>query len=70
MAFFWVPLPPFLHILRSVITVQESHYLRKIKSQSNSFFFFLKFKLESNSKADNYHYLEDKDRMTKAYCSP
>jgi hypothetical protein len=36
----------------------------------------LKFELESNSKSDNYHYLkgkdnlEDKDRITKAHCSP
>ena len=66
---------PFLHTLRSVFIVQESHCLREVKSQSNSFS-FLKFELESNSKTDNYHYLEgkdyleDKDRMTKAHCSP
>jgi len=65
----------FLYTLRSVFIVQESHRLREVKSQSNSFS-FLKFELESNSKAGNYHYLEgkdyleDKDRMTKAYCSP
>jgi hypothetical protein len=64
-----------LHTLRSVFIVQESHRLREVKSQSNSFS-ILKFELESNSKADNYHYfegkdyLEDKDRMTKAHCSP
>jgi len=70
-----------LHILRSVFIVQESHHLREVKSQSNSFS-FLKFELESNSKADNYHYLEgkdclegkdyleDNDRMAKAHCSP
>jgi hypothetical protein len=64
-----------LHTLRSVFIVQESHCLREVKSQSNSFS-FLKFELELNLKEDNYHYLEgkdyleDKDRMTKAHCSP
>ena len=66
---------PFLHTLRSVFIVQESHRLREVKSQSNSFSFF-KFELESNSKVDNYHYLEgkdyleDKDKMTKTHYSP
>jgi hypothetical protein len=65
--------PPFSAYLRSVFIVQESHHLREVKSQSNSFSFFFE---ESNSKADNYHYLEvndyleGKDRMTKAHCSP
>jgi len=69
------PLPALLHTLRSVFIVQKSHRLREIKSQSNSFS-FLKFELESNSKSDNYHYLEgkdyleDKDKMAKAHCSP
>jgi hypothetical protein len=64
-----------LHTLRSVFIVQESHRLREVKSQSNSFS-FLKFELELNSKANNYHYLEgkdyleDKDRIAKAHCSP
>jgi hypothetical protein len=46
---------PLLHALRSIFIVQESHRLREIKSQSNSIS-FLKFELESNSKANNYHY--------------
>jgi hypothetical protein len=29
-----------------------------------------KFNKESNLKTDNYHYLDDKKRMTKAYCNP
>jgi hypothetical protein len=64
-----------LHTLRSVFIVQESHRLREVKSQSNSFS-FLKFELKLNSKANNYHYLEgkdyleDKDRIAKAHCSP
>jgi hypothetical protein len=79
MTFSWVFFsncpPPLFHILRSVFIVQESHHLREVKSQSNSFP-FLKFELELNSKANNYHYfegkdyLEDNDRMTKAHCSP
>jgi len=79
MTFSWVFFsnrpPPLFHTLRSVFIVQESHHLREVKSHSNSFS-FLKFELELNSKADNYHYLEgkdyleDKDRMTKAHCSP
>ena len=30
----------------------------------------IEFNKESNLKTDNYHYLDDKKRMTKAYCSP
>ena len=60
---FFLPFhPPFLHRLRSVFIVQESLRLQEVKSQSNSFS-FLKFELESNSKANNYHYLEGKDYL-------
>ena len=57
------PLPSFFfHRLGSVFIVQESHRLQEVKSQSNSFS-FLKFELELNSKAENYHYLEGKDYL-------
>jgi len=46
--------------------VQESHRLREVKSQSNLFSFF-KFELESNSKVDNYYYLEGKDYLEGKY---
>jgi hypothetical protein len=50
--------------------------LARSKVSIKLIFFFLKFELELNSKVDNYHYLEgkdyleDKDRMAKAHCSP
>jgi hypothetical protein len=79
MTFSWVFFsnrpPSLFYTLRSVFIVQESHHLREVKSQLNSFS-FLKFELEFNSKANNYQYLEgkdyleDKDRMAKAHCSP
>jgi len=63
-----------MHTLRSVFIMQVSSRVRT-KFQSNSLS-FLKFELESNSKADNYHYLKgkdylkDKDIMAKTHCSP
>jgi hypothetical protein len=76
MTFSWgfLPFPFYAYPKICIYNARVSSCVRT-KFQSNSLS-FLKFELESNSKADNYHYLKgkdylkDKDIMAKAHCSP
>jgi len=56
----------FLYVVYTDICIYSARvpsFARNQISIKLILFFFLKFKLESNSKADNYHYLEGKDYL-------